>query len=375
MGTKLKPSPMLYILGALLLFISCNETTKKKSDAVAVVPIEDVTAGKTKYVQSIKIDSPVKGDTCVFNQTIKISYTHARRFTIDSAQVFFNGKYITTLDSATREYGYLLPDSRCGENHVKIIAFHPDDRQGSATQSFVIKPDKAPRRLNFEVIKTYQHDPDASTQGLVYHDGYIYEGTGIRGKSTLRKIDLNQNKILDMLGLSSELFGEGVTIYNDKIYQITWTSRKGFVYDLKSFSLETTFNYTTQGWGITTMDNKLVMSDGTNKLYHLDPKNFNKIKTVEVYDHQGPVECLNELEYIGGHIWANVWLTDRIVVIHPESGRVVEELYLPNMLTPAEKAKIDLKEDVLNGIASNPEKGSIYVTGKHWPKLFELKVW
>ena len=155
---------------------------------------------------------------------------------------------------------------------------------------------------------------------------------------------------------------------------MTWTSRKGFVYDISSFALETTFDYDSQGWGLTTMGDTLVMSDGSHKLYLLDPDSFSILKTIEVYDNKGAVTNLNELEYINGRIWANVWLTDRIVVINPKTGAVTEELLLPDLLTAAEKARLDSDDDVLNGIAYNEQKGTIYVTGKHWPKLFEIKI-
>ena len=225
-----------------------------------------------------------------------------------------------------------------------------------------------------ELVKTYSHATDASTQGLVYIDGIMYEGTGIKGQSTLRKIDLENNKTLSMLGLDSQYFGEGITVYKDKIYQLTWTSQKAFVYDLASFTLLTTFDYSMeQGWGLTTMGDKLIMSDGSHNLYHLDPNLFSVVKTVEVFDNKGPVTNLNELEYINGYIWANEWLTDRIVIIDPQSGEVIEELLLPNLLTASERAKLDQNDDVLNGIAYNEKKGTIYVTGKHWPKLFEIK--
>ena len=223
-------------------------------------------------------------------------------------------------------------------------------------------------------MKTYRHAPDASTQGLIFHEGYIYEGTGLYGESTLRKVDLEKDKILSVLSLESQYFGEGITIYKDKLFQLTWTSRKGFVYDISSFALETTFDYDSQGWGLTTMGDTLVMSDGSHKLYLLDPDSFSILKTIEVYDNKGAVTNLNELEYINGKIWANVWLTDRIVVINPKTGAVTEELLLPALLTAAEKARLDSDDDVLNGIAYNEQKGTIYVTGKHWPKLFEIKI-
>ena len=170
------------------------------------------------------------------------------------------------------------------------------------------------------------------------------------------------------------MFGEGITIYKDKIYQITWRSRKGFIYDLNTFSLQSTFTYKTEGWGITTIGDKLIMSDGSNKLYHIVPSTFNVIKEVEVYDHRGAVSRLNELEYIDGLVWANVWMTDRIVAIDPETGAVVGEMNLENLLPARDKVRQDDTDDVLNGIAYNPEKKTFYLTGKKWPKMFEVEV-
>jgi glutamine cyclotransferase len=363
----------LLSLLCVTLLPACNGRTARTGSVTVTTPAESV-AGPRFVQKSIQFVSPAKHDTCRFHQEIRIAYANNKRYPVDSAHVLYNNARVATLDSTTREFLFKIPPDKCGVNNLKIIAFHPKDRQGSIVQPIVVKPDKAPRRMGFEIVKVYPHDISASTQGLVYHEGYLYEGTGIQGESTLRKIDLVNNRQLDMFSLSSEYFGEGITIYNGKIYQITWTSRKGFVYDLETFRQESTFDYTTQGWGITTMHDLLVMSDGTHQLFHLAPAGFNKIKTVEVYDHHGPVHSLNELEWINGYIWANVWLTDRIVVIDPHSGAVVEELYLPNMLSPAEKVKLNAKEDVLNGIAYNAGKGTVLVTGKHWPKLFELKI-
>jgi glutamine cyclotransferase len=350
---------------------SCKGPAAKDKKPAA---IETEAAPNTvRFVKSIQFVAPVKNDTCRFHQPLRVAYANNRRYPVDSAHVLYNNRRVATLDSATREYTLRVPPDKCGINNIKIIAFHPGNRQGSILQPIIVTPDKAPRRLTFDIINTYPHDPSASTQGLVYHRGYIYEGTGIQGESTLRKTDPRANRDLAMFSLGSEYFGEGITIYRDKIYQITWTSRLGFIYDLETFRQEGTFTYNTQGWGITTMGDTLVMSDGSHHLILLDPTRFNKIKTVEVYDHHGPVHSLNELEWINGRVWANVWLTDRIVIIDPASGAITEELYLPNMLTPAEKIKLNTKEDVLNGIAHDPAAGTIYITGKHWPKLFEIK--
>lgn len=369
-------SCVYYILLCVFLFSACQGNKKaKENQTTAVATGIEVARTGPKYVKSVQFVYPMKGDTCVFDQEVKVVYANNKRFKVDSAHLFFNQQQIATLDSNTREFALKIPREKCGMNTLKIIAFHPNNKQGVATQSFVIKPGEAPKALRYTLVKTYQHATDASTQGLVYIDGIMYEGTGIKGQSTLRKIDLENNKTLATLSLDSRYFGEGVTVYKDKIYQLTWTSQKAFVYDLATFSLVTTFEYGTQGWGITTMRDRLVMSDGSHRLYHLDPDLFTVVKSVEVYDNKGPVTNLNELEYINGYIWANEWLTDRIVIINPETGEVVEELLLPDMLTAAEKNRLDPNDDVLNGIAYNKKKGTVYVTGKHWPKLFEIKTY
>lgn len=362
------------ILVLSLLCFACEEHKKNGQENAGESTGSAPTKETSRYVKSVQFVYPMKNDTCRYNEEVKIMYANNKRYPVDSAIVYLNQKPIQTLDSTEREFSFRIPATRCGKNSLKVIAFHPNNKQGVATQTFVIQPDKAPQRLQYDIIKTYHHAPDASTQGLVYHDGYIYEGTGLYGQSTLRKINLEQNKTLSVLSLESQYFGEGIAIYKNKIYQLTWTSRKGFVYDINTFSQETTFDYNTQGWGLTTIEDSLVMSDGSHKLFYLDPRSFSVLKTVEVFDHNGPVNNLNELEYINGKIWANVWLTDRIVVIDPQTGLVTEELVLPNLLTPAEKAKLNSDDDVLNGIAYNREKGTIYLTGKHWPKLFEIKI-
>lgn len=255
-----------------------------------------------------------------------------------------------------------------------MTTWHPDQKRGSASVNIRLKPAEAPVKYTYDILKIYAHDPKAYTQGLLYQDGYMYEGTGQYGESSIRKIDMKTGNILSVLNIDNQLFGEGITIYKDKIYQITWRSGKGFIYDLKTFTLESTFKYNSEGWGITTAGDHLIMSDGTNKLYHIAPSDFNILKEVEVYDHKGEVTQLNELEYVDGLVWANVWLTNRIIAIDPETGVVKAELDMSDLLSPAEKAKINDKDDVLNGIAFNPEKKTFYLTGKRWPKMFEIKM-
>lgn len=327
-----------------------------------------------KYVNSIQLSSPSKNSTFRYHDPLKIAFTTKEKFPVDSVQIFWNGKKIETTSNGITNYEFKIPEDRTGRNTLKLIAFHPDNKQSIASETIIIQPDRAPEKLQYEILKTYSHDTRAYTQGLVYQDGMLYESTGQYGESGIRKQDIKSGKILSALSIDNKLFGEGITIFNDKIYQLTWTSGKGFIYDLKTFSLESTFTYNTQGWGITTIGDKLIMSDGSNKLYHIAPSSFNILKEVEVYDHNGPVKNLNELEFINGLIWANVWMQDRIVIIDPESGEVKQELDMSRLLSAGERDKLNDSDDVLNGIAWNPEKGSVYVTGKRWPKMFEIKI-
>lgn len=362
-----------YYLICLSLLISCGGN-KPKANETAELPSVTESKDEVKYVNSIKLESPEKNSLYSYNDEISIVIRKKERFDLDSAEIFLNSKKIATIGKEILNYSFKIPEDQGGEATLKVIAHHPDKKRGVAVLPIRIKPDKAPRKYGYDIVKVYPHDAKAYTQGLTYLDGFMYEGTGQYGESSLRKVSMPDNKILSTLNIDSKLFGEGITIYKDKIYQITWKSHKGFVYDLKTFTLESTFNYNSEGWGITTAGDKLIMSDGSNKLYHIEPASFNIMKEVQVYDHNGEVKDLNELEYIDGLIWANVWLTNRIVIIHPETGAVVGELDMSKLLPQADRNKLDDEDDVLNGIAYNPEKNTIFLTGKRWPKLFEIKL-
>jgi glutamine cyclotransferase len=224
---------------------------------------------------------------------------------------------------------------------------------------------------SYNIVNTYPHDPDAFTQGLVFEDGVLYEGTGLLGQSTLRRVELETGEVLQIREVPAEFFGEGITIYGDKIIQLTWQSHVGFVYDKNSFELLREFNYSTEGWGITHDGEHLIMSDGTSTLHFLDPQTFEEISQLEVLDNNGPVTRLNELEYIQGEIYANIWQTDRIARISPETGRVVGWVDLEGLLTAEDRSE---PVDVLNGIAYDADTDRLFVTGKLWPKLFEIEL-
>jgi glutamine cyclotransferase len=225
--------------------------------------------------------------------------------------------------------------------------------------------------FTFTVVNTYPHDRKAFTQGLVIADGMLYEGTGLRGQSTLRRVDLTTGHVVQLHALPAHVFGEGITVYRDTIIQLTWQSRVGFVYDTYSFALLQEFTYPTEGWGITHDGSHLIMSDGTATLYFRHPETFAEVGRIVVHDDTGPVTRLNELEYIQGEIYANVWQTERIAKIDPQTGRVTGWIDLRGLLQPEDVLR---PVDVLNGIAYDAEHDRLFVTGKLWPKLFEIRL-
>jgi glutaminyl-peptide cyclotransferase len=229
------------------------------------------------------------------------------------------------------------------------------------------------RQDSFEIVGDYPHDPNAFLQGLLWHDGALYESTGSHGSgvSTLRRLEFPSGKVLQSVKLSPEYFGEGLALVDDKLIQITWQTNRGFVYDRESFRLLREFTYDTEGWGITYDGKNLVMSDGTNALTYLDAQNFKPVRKLPVTMNGRPVNDINELEFIEGEIWANVWHSDLILRIDPGSGRVNSFLNLKGILPPESRTD---PEAVLNGIAYDAQGKRVFVSGKLWPRLFEIKV-
>lgn len=223
---------------------------------------------------------------------------------------------------------------------------------------------------SYEIVETYPHDPSAFTQGLIYDDGKLYESTGLYGKSSIRKVDLETGEVLQTEKLSDRYFGEGMTLWQDRLIQLTWVAKKGIVYDRQTLEQIATFTYSTQGWGLTHNEQELILSDGSDILYFLDPDTYEEVKQIQVTDGQRPVDKLNELEFVNGEIWANVWLSDRIARIDPETGNVLGWIDLTGIIDPVPTPKQDA---VLNGIAYDAESDRLFVTGKLWSKLFEIK--
>jgi len=233
------------------------------------------------------------------------------------------------------------------------------------------KTSETPAVYAYKVVRTYCHDPNAFTQGLAFENGILYESTGLHGSSTLRKVELETGRILQMYKLPAEFFAEGITIYRDRIIQLTYRSNVGFVYKKENFKLLKSFNYSTEGWGITYDGKRLITSDGTSTLHFLDPETLKQIGQIEVHDNNRPVSGLNELEYVEGEIFANVWPTELVARISPQTGEVTGWIYLTRLLSSQDAAQ---PVDVLNGIAYDAVNNRLFVTGKFWPKVFEIKL-
>ena len=228
-----------------------------------------------------------------------------------------------------------------------------------------------PSEYTFEVMRQLPHDSTAFTQGFTYYNGFFYEGTGREGRSSLRQVDPETGRLLRKTDLAPDLFGEGVTVLGNKVIQLTWLSHVGFVYDLVDFRLVRTFKYSGEGWGLTTDGRELFMSDGSAEIRVLDASTFAEKRRINVSDGGKPLDQLNELEFVEGEIYANVWHSDRIARISPQTGRVVGWIALTGLLGPFYKREA---EAVLNGIAYDRKGKRLFVTGKLWPKVFEIRV-
>ncbi len=229
----------------------------------------------------------------------------------------------------------------------------------------------APAAYTFTVVRVFPHDTSAYTQGLAYRDGFLYEGTGRNGQSSLRKVRLETGEVIQRVNLASEFFGEGITIVKDEVFQLTWKSGVGFVYDVNDFHLLRKCSYAGEGWGLATNGRELFLSDGTSEIRVLDPETFREKSRLKVHDGSKAVDQLNELEFVEGQIFANVWHTNRIARISPQTGEIVGWIDLTGLLSSVYRLE---PEAVLNGVAYDPVGKRLFVTGKLWPSVFEIRI-
>jgi glutamine cyclotransferase len=357
----------LFAIGCLSI-VSCN-SSKTKDSKIEDKNIKEETK-TVKHVSVIKVNSPKAGALFTVGDEIIIdAVLKDVEITIDSLVFESNGAK-TNVSPSDLSFKWITNDFKVGQNKLRINAYSEGQKVDSYSLKLRFKSDIIPEQYKCKVINTYKHDNGAYTQGLVYEDGIMYEGTGDWENSSLRKVKFETGEVMLNMSLDPKYFGEGITIFKDKIVQLTWRSHTGFVYDKKSFKLLSNFEYSTEGWGIATDGEKLLMSDGTNKIHFLDPEYDNEIGSIEVYDNNGPVDSLNELEYINGLLFANVYQQSFIIVIDPKTGKILKNIDCEDVVPQEYIGDVN---NVLNGIAYDKENDRIFITGKRWPSLFEVK--
>lgn len=352
-------------LGLIVVFtccyFSCEESATDKLKRSGKSP--------QKSTKNFSLTSPAGFPQKPVGSIIPITLKNNTGVQTDSVLYYINNELIHK-STDIQSYQWDTKSNRLGKSYIRVEAWAEGKKEVNS-KSLILLSDKAQELIPYTLLNTYPHDKKAYTQGLEYRDGVLYESTGTYGESDLRTVDLKSGEVIKLHKLNDERFGEGLTLIDDKIIQLTWRSREGYVYDKNSFELLKTFQYqkSDEGWGLCYDGKQLLKSDGSEKIYFLDPNNFTEVGHIEVYNHQGAIKNLNELEYVDGYLYANVYGADQIIKIDPATGKLLQVIDLRGILKDEDKHP-DI--DVLNGIAYNHDKKTWYITGKHWPKLFEI---
>ena len=354
---------LLSVVAALSALLgACAERDGARSDAPSG---REASAGAGLSV--IGSVSPVYGHTVRQGDVQRIAFALKDGARADSVVLSIGERRIAALDTAGYDYA-VAKDHPAGRLIYRLTAYL-DGRSESRTGEFTVLAAEAPSLYGYRVRNVFPHDRGHYTQGLLWHDGCLYESTGIEGRSALYKIDLASGEALKTEPLDAELFGEGLALLDGKFYLLTWQNNKALVYDAGTFEKTGEFGYAGEGWGLATDGRYLYMSDGSEKIHVIDPEGFRRLRTIEVYTDRSKVPYINEMEWIDGELWANVYTTDTIVRIDPRTGVVTGIVDMSGLLSEAD---IDATTDVLNGIAYDAENDRIFVTGKNWNKLFEI---
>lgn len=321
--------------------------------------------------RSVSFISPLDGSTVVSDKAITLK-TDAESGTFDSISYYVDEKFVA---SRTDTQGVKVPTNGLpfGARLISAVIYTKDDSIKINT-NIQLLPSKAPVKYNYEVVNTFSHDTSSYTQGLEYHDGIFYESDGERGQSSLRKVEVKTGKVLKKTDIPAPYFAEGITIVGDKIIMLTYQENVGFVFDKNNLTKVGEFPHrigTGEGWGLAFDGTHILNTDGSNVIYLLNKDTYQVQNSIEVYDTNGPVNNLNELEYIDGKIYANVYMQDRIIIIDPKTGGVVGEFNLQDLAPYKDRADTGY---VLNGIAWDAKGKRLFVTGKKWNKLFEIKI-
>lgn len=351
----LTKSPIIIALIWMCLSVACSSDSHQDKQSEVKSP---------RIRKQVDLINPQGSSTLKLGEPALFQIAHRENIRIDSAFLEVGKMSIRFKnDSAT-----FTNSETVGKPDFKITAYFQGQVETLYPSITYLSP-SAPELRSYQIIKRYPHDQSAYTQGLFFIENQLYESTGQNGSSSLRKVNLNTGEVNQIMNLDDKYFGEGSTYVNDKIYLLTWTSQVCFVYNT-DFELQTQFNYTTQGWGLTNDGSHLYMSDGTEKIYVIRPDDFSISRTLQVYDDKGKVTQLNELEWVENQLYANIYGEDRIAIIDPESGMVLAYVDCRGLVDRSVYKGYDY---AFNGIASNAA-GKLYVTGKLWPELFEIQI-
>lgn len=347
--------PLLLICFLFITSFSCSNNSGKSRKPVSVISIQP---NKKNYTFGEKVSLNVK--------------TKVKNGEIENIQLYYKNQLI----KETKELDFVVEGielNSVGSNNFKVDASKTDGLKNSRSHSVSVISDIVPQKYTYKIVNNYPHSINHYTQGLEFFDGYLYEGTGENGSSGLFKTTIETGKEIKKTSLDKKYFGEGITILNNKIYQLTYRAQKGFVYRISDFALIDSFRYSSkEGWGLTNDGTNLIMSDGSNLLTWLNPENFSVVKTIQVANNTGLVNYLNELEYIDETIYANIYTTDLIYQIDPKTGKVLSEINLTGLVDMYKNNNERI--DYLNGIAYDKKNERLFVTGKLWPRLFEIKL-
>ncbi|WP_430973070.1 glutaminyl-peptide cyclotransferase [Sunxiuqinia rutila] len=352
---KLKFSLLLLSVSLFVAFISCSNSPKRSRKPVAKISLHPQ-KNRYEFGDSISISIRVKNSDGQ----------------IKDSKLYVDNKLVQTSDEL--EFNFAVGRlTELGKHSIKLLATKTDGVEGVTFQSFEVVSDLKPANYGYEVVNTYPHNTEHFTQGLEIHNNEFYESTGEYGKSGIFKFDLNSGSVLKSFKMEDQYFGEGITIFDQKIYQLTYKAQKGFVYDLNTFARIDSFTFSTpEGWGLAHDGTHLIKTDGSEFLHFIDPETYEEVKKLQVYDDRGPVKYLNELEYYQGELYANIYTTNYAVKIDPNTGKVLGHINFEGLLSVLYNP--DKPIDVLNGIAIHPDNGKMYITGKLWPHLYEVKL-
>lgn len=341
----------------MLAAAGCGESPKNNTKPVAEKfgKLSVSLAGEGNYELGRNIELSCNAENGAVIDSVVVSAGNSR--------MTFSGAQVSAMSLPTSSMGV-------GQRTIRVLAWLADGTKAEGRALVRIVSDVEPAQYTYKIIKQLPHNNKYYTQGLEFDGDFLYEGTGLEGRSALYKIDFQKQSIVNSVNLDNQYFGEGVTVLGEKVYQLTWQSLVGFVYNKNTLNKITSFSYSTEGWGLANDGTNLIMSDGSEKIYFIDTTSLQEVRRIEVYDKSGPVSLLNELEYVDGLIYANIYCSDFIAAIEPQTGRVLKMIDMRGLL---DKSKLQQRVDVLNGIAYQKSTGQWYVTGKLWPKMFQVE--